>query len=151
MPLISVIIPIYKGEKYILQALESVKRQTYPEWEIVVVEDGYRDRAEEIVGEFAQTVPLGRVKFIHLDKNKGPSVARNIAIRHALGEYLAFLDCDDIWNEKHLQETVKIVEEQNADLVYSPLILFDEERKASGTHRPQPEELKDFPGSLFYR
>ena len=150
--LVSVIIPAYKAEKYILQALESVRKQSYSNWEIVIVEDGSKDRTEEIVSKFANAVPGHKITFIHHKTNLGTSAAKNTAIQKARGEYLAFLDYDDILKETHLSESVKALEEHNADLVYSSVTVFDSGKNTENrTYGATSEELKTFPKSLYYR
>lgn len=114
MPLISVIIPVYGVEKYIAQCLESVINQTYDNLEIIVVNDGTKDRSAEIAKEYA--AKDNRIKVYDFD-NGGASAARNRGIKLAKGEYIAFLDSDD-WIEGQMYE--KLVNEaikSNADIV----------------------------------
>lgn len=90
LPLVTVIIPVYNGGKFLEEALQSVFDQTYQNIEIVVVDDGSTDNTAEIAQSFSQ------VHYIY-QENQGVSVARNTAISRAGGEYIAFLDADDIW------------------------------------------------------
>lgn len=94
-PFISVIIPVYKVEKYLKKCVESVLQQKYKDFEIVLVDDGSPDRCPEICDEFA--FQDDRVKVIHKE-NGGSSDARNIGIQVASGEYIMFLDSDDYWD-----------------------------------------------------
>lgn len=89
IPLISVIIPVYNRDRYLAEAIESVLAQTYPAIELIVVDDGSSDRSAEI----AQSYPL----TYHFQPNGGIGSARNAGIALATGEFLAFLDSDDIW------------------------------------------------------
>ena len=150
--LVSVIIPAYKAEKYINEALNSVKIQTYNKWEIIVVEDAWHDDTEKIVRQFSQTAPEHKIEFIRHEKNRGLGATRNTAIRHANGKYLAFLDHDDIWKPKHLEESVKVLEGKQADFVYSTTLMFDNETNEQlGFMGPTTEEIKNFPASLSGR
>ncbi len=152
VPLVSVIIPAYKAEKLILETLMSVKAQTYPEWEVVVVEDASQDRTEEIVRDFVNIAGNKRVQYIRHQENQGPSGARNTGIQQAKGEYLAFLDCDDIWKETHLEAAVNKLEESQADFAYSTVQVFEHEtNKLLNLWGPTSEELEEFPASLFPR
>lgn len=114
MPLISVIIPVYGVEKYIAQCLESVINQTYNNLEIIIINDGTKDRSAEIAKEYAKKDSRVRVYDF---ENSGASAARNRGIKLAKGEYIAFLDSDD-WIEGQMYE--KLVNEaikSNADIV----------------------------------
>lgn len=97
MELITIIIPVYNVEKYLRECLDSVVDQTFPNKEVLLVDDGSTDSSGVICDEYAKRYPYIRV--IH-KKNGGPSLARNIGINEANGEWLIFLDADDIWNDK---------------------------------------------------
>ena len=101
MTKISVILPVYNVERYIAEAIQSVLNQTYTNFELLVIDDESPDRSIEICRTFQDP----RIKIIH-QKNRGLAGARNTGIRHATGDYLAFLDSDDAWLpeklEKHL-------------------------------------------------
>jgi len=95
-PLISVIIPVYNGERYLAEAIESVLAQTYRPIELIVVDDGSTDGSAEIVQQFGPPVRY------HYQPNAGVSSARNSGVELARGELLAFLDADDLWVENKL-------------------------------------------------
>ena len=101
-PLVSVIIPVYNVEQYITQAVQSVLNQTYPHLELLIIDDGSPDQSVNICQQFTDS----RIKIIS-QANRGLAGARNTGIREAQGEYLAFLDGDDLWKvnklEKHLE------------------------------------------------
>lgn len=98
--LVSVMMPAYNAEQYIGQAIESVLDQSYPHWELIIVNDGSTDRTVDIALLFADP----RIKIIHQD-NSGESAARNTALKHMQGEFVAFLDADDIFLPHHLEVT----------------------------------------------
>ncbi len=95
---ISVILPVYNGERFLIQAIENIQGQKYQPLEIIVVDDGSTDRTAEIAAEFQDTI-----HYIY-QTNQGPSAARNLGIENARGEAIAFLDVDDLWEEGILTE-----------------------------------------------
>lgn len=114
--LISVILPCYNAAPYVHEAISSVLRQTYTHNEIVVVDDGSIDDSTRIIKRLVDQNP-DRIKLMHQEK-LGPYPARNMGLRYAKGEYIAFLDADDWWREDCLEKLVKTLEDQQADLVY---------------------------------
>jgi glycosyltransferase involved in cell wall biosynthesis len=99
--LISVMMPAFNAERFIGQAIESVRAQTYPHWELVVVNDGSSDRTADIVTGHTDA----RIQLVH-QPNGGEAAARNTALKHVRGEFLAFLDADDLYLPQHLMSTV---------------------------------------------
>ena len=112
--LVSVIVPAYNSERYLVEALESALRQDYEPKEIVVVDDGSTDATPEILARYA-----GRIVAVR-QKNQGSAVARNTAIAHAKGEYLAFLDADDLWLPGKLSAQAGYLDRhENVGMVYA--------------------------------
>ncbi len=109
--LVSVIMPVYNSEKYISEAVESVLSQTYQNWEILVIDDGSTDNTKSIVESYIAKDT--RIKYISLGHNSGgPARPRNIGITNASGEYIAFLDSDDLWLPDKLEKQVMQMETQ---------------------------------------
>lgn len=104
-PLVSVVIPVYKVERYINETLQSVFAQTYQNFEIIIVDDESPDRSIEICESYEDP----RIRIIH-QKNRGLAGARNTGIRHSKGKYIAFLDSDDLWLPEKLESHVKHLE-----------------------------------------
>jgi cellulose synthase/poly-beta-1,6-N-acetylglucosamine synthase-like glycosyltransferase len=102
---VSVITPVYKVEQYIAETVRSVLAQTYPEFELLIVDDGSPDRSVEICQQFQDP----RIKIIR-QENRGANAARNEGIRQAKGDYLAFLDGDDLWLPEKLEKHVEHLE-----------------------------------------
>src|SRR5262245_38190413 len=100
-PLISVVIPVYNRARIIARALKSVQEQTHQNWEAIVVDDGSTDDTVEIVTDLAQLD--NRIRVIRQDKNRGAQAARNVGIRAARGEWVAFLDSDDLYLPNSLE------------------------------------------------
>lgn len=121
---VSIIIPVFNLEKYIDATIQSCLNQTYKDIEVVIVNDGSKDKSVNIINRY-----LGdsRVKFIQ-QENAGVSAARNNGIVHATGEYITFLDGDDLLNTNTIEKNVEIIERQQVvvDWVAFPVIRADE-------------------------
>lgn len=122
--LVSIITPMYKGAEFIGATINSVIKQTYKNWEMIIVDDHSPDNGAGIkeVKKFFDP----RIRLIESPINKGSSGARNIAINLAQGRYLAFLDADDIWHEIFLEEQLKFLKQKNATIVFSSYKRIDE-------------------------
>ena len=102
---ISIIVPLYNSEKYIHETVMSVINQTYTNWELIIVDDCSSDNSVNIVKELMKND--NRIKLIdNINRNSGPAKARNIGIEHASGEYISFLDADDVWLKDKLQKQI---------------------------------------------
>lgn len=111
---VSIIIPVYNVEKYLAECIESVLQQTYTNWEMLLIDDGSTDHSSEICEEYAKKDV--RIKVIH-QENGGQSKARNTGLDAATGEYIMFLDSDDIYDEKAVEVLQKEISEKNADYI----------------------------------
>lgn len=107
-PLVSAIIIFLNGEKYIGEAIESIIAQTYTNWELLLVDDGSTDGSTEIAKSYAGT--NSKIKYLEHEghQNKGMSATRNLGIKNASGEYVGFLDADDVWLPNKLTEQVSV-------------------------------------------
>ncbi len=122
--LVSIIIPSFKAERFISKALESVRAQTYSNWEMIVVNDG-PGSTPQIVSDFARTVPQN-LSLIERADSHGLSAARNTGMELAKGDIVAFLDADDFWHPDHLETVCAIFDKGLADLVYSGCYVFQD-------------------------
>lgn len=114
-PLISIIIPVYKVEKYLQQCVESIISQTFKNYEVLLIDDGSPDSSPVLCDRFAKKYPF--ISVIH-KKNGGLSDARNVGIKNAKGEYLIFVDSDDYWEgEDSLQKLAETINSDKADVV----------------------------------
>lgn len=121
-PTVSVIIPVYNVEQYITQAVQSVLNQTYPHWELLIIDDGSPDQSVNICQQFEDS----RIKIIS-QANRGLAGARNTGIREAQGEYLAFLDGDDLWTVNKLEKHLEHLESSpQVGVSFSPSALIDQ-------------------------
>jgi len=98
-PRVSVVIPCYNGKRFISDAIESVLRQTWEDFELVIVDDGSVDTSVDIIKRYLRD---DRVRLIQHDSNRGIAAARNTGIQNATGDYIGFLDQDDLWREDKL-------------------------------------------------
>ena len=121
-PIVSVILPVYNAERYLVQALDSLVNQTLLEIEIVCVDDGSSDFSVNILDFYAMLD--GRVKVLH-QSNRGGGAARNLGMKHASGRYLAFMDADDFCSADMLCKMVKQMEYDQADLLVSRKCNYD--------------------------
>lgn len=148
-PLISICIPAYNAERYLPAALESVRAQRFKEWELIVTEDGSRDSTEDIVREFARTVPQP-VRYDRHAQNLGLPATRNTGIAAARGEWIALLDADDVWTTGHLEAAAEMMPRTNAELIHSGSVLFDSDTgREIEVRAPNARNIAEFPRSLF--
>jgi len=114
--LVSIITPMYNGERFIAQTMDSVLAQSYKDWEMIVVDDGSKDAGSVIVETYAAKDP--RIRLVK-QINMGCGAARNNGIRLAAGQYIALLDADDTWNDNFLEKQLWLMKDKNTELVYS--------------------------------
>ena len=122
--LISIITPVFNGEKFINDSIRSVLSQSYENWELLIVDDKSTDSTESIISNYL--VKDKRVRYFKNEINLGPAGARNVAISNARGSYIAFLDVDDMWVKDKLQLTLDQLDQSKAPLVYTSYQRIDE-------------------------
>ncbi|MBW4608850.1 MAG: glycosyltransferase [Hassallia sp. WJT32-NPBG1] len=128
MPKVSVIIPAYNALAYLAETVDSVFKQTFSDWELLIVDDGSSDGT----AAWARQITDSRVRLI-CQKNQGSSVARNTGITAAKGEYIALLDADDLWEPTKLEKQVRFLEENpSIGLVDTWTILINQKGKSTG-------------------
>lgn len=115
-PLVSIIVPVYKVEKFLPTCIDSILTQTYKNFELILVDDGSPDNCGQICDNYAQKD--NRIKVIH-QKNQGVVIARNNALKIAIGEYLTFVDSDDFLEKTFLAETIQKAQETDADIIWT--------------------------------
>ena len=110
-PRVSVIMPFFDLERFIAESIDSVLAQTYPHWELLLIDDGSTDGSSAIARRYAVTHPE-RIRYLSHEGggNRGASASRNLGIRQARGEYIALLDADDTWEPRKLEEQVAILD-----------------------------------------
>jgi len=132
MPTISVIVPAYNAARTILKTIESVQQQSFPDFELIVIDDGSTDQTLELL----TTVKDPRIKLFSYE-NGGVSVARNRGISHATGEFIAFLDTDDLWTQDKLElQLAALRQHVIAGVAYSWTYSMDEQGKFCYADKP---------------
>ncbi|WP_354668745.1 glycosyltransferase family 2 protein [uncultured Bacteroides sp.] len=114
--LVSIVTPMYNGEKYVEETINSVLQQTYSNWEMIIVDDGSKDNSSFIVEEYSKKDR--RIKLLR-QNNAGSSAARNNGLRHVQGRYVCFLDSDDFWEPNFLETQLKFIKEKKSAIVFS--------------------------------
>ena len=136
LPLISVVVPVYKVEKYVNTCVESLLQQSYPNLEIFLVDDGSPDRCPALCDGYAARDP--RVRVIHKE-NGGLSDARNVGIRQARGAYISFIDSDDFVGQHHIAMLYDALEHQGADVSICDYAYVNEDAVEATEKLPQDE------------
>ena len=115
--LVSIITPSYNSAKFIAETIQSVQNQTYSNWEMIIVDDGSSDETENVVLSIIQND--NRIQFHKLSQNSGPAVARNTGIEKASGDYMTFIDADDIWFPTFIENNIKTIQKTGISFVFS--------------------------------
>lgn len=139
--LVSIIMPSYNAARFIGESINSVLLQTYSNWELLIVDDCSKDNSVEVVRKFANIDK--RVVLFSLEKNVGAAVARNVAIEHAQGQYIAFLDSDDVWDEYKLEKQLAFMKQYSYVFTFSNYYVMEENGKKT-------ENIVKVPSSLSY-
>ncbi|MFD0863112.1 glycosyltransferase family 2 protein [Sungkyunkwania multivorans] len=127
MPLVSVITPSYNSADFIAKTIDSVREQTHEHWEMIIVDDCSSDETVTIIKHYKNEDD--RIKLIQLTKNSGAAVARNKGIEMAKGDYIAFLDADDLWKPHKLSKQVQFMQQNDIAVAYSAYEQIDEAGK----------------------
>lgn len=139
--LVSIVMPAYKAEKTVAEAIRSVQAQSYPHWQLLVVDDGSPDGTADVVAELAKSDP--RIELVR-QANAGPAMARQKALDHARGRYIAFLDSDDLWLPGKLERQLAFMAEHRAALSYTAFRRIQADGSGLG-------QLISIPSRLTYR
>ena len=137
--LVSVIIPVYNGGKYLERTLNSVLNQNFKDYEVICINDVSKDNSLEILEDFAKKD--SRIKVIDNEKNMGAALARNVGIDIADGEYIYFLDADDYIDEKYLECMVEKIEQENCEIVLNMSIQSESNGTISQFHHPSMPKI----------
>ena len=138
--MVSIIVPVYNAARYIEKTIEMVNAQTYKDWELILVDDASRDGSAEVIEEVIKAQGK-RIRLIKKSRNEGAAAARNTGIDAAAGQYIAFLDADDIWKEDKLEKQVRFMEEKEAAFSFHSYEFGDEDARPTGRIVKAPAEL----------
>ena len=140
--LVSIIVPVYNAEKFIRETMDSVLSQTYPHWELLLVEDGSGDGSVDVITDYMEEKRESRIRLIRQSVNQGAAKARNRGLREALGRYIAYLDSDDLWVPEKLERELAFMREKNAAFAFTGYEFADENGAGTGKVVRVPETLK---------
>lgn len=128
-PLVSIIMPAFNAERFVSCSIESVAQQTYVRWELLVTDDASTDGTHAALERWAAQDP--RIKPVSLRRNAGAAHARNASIERASGDFLAFLDSDDLWSPNKLEAQVTFMQTRGIDFSFTPYVIISEDGVAS--------------------
>ncbi len=124
-PIVSVIMPAYNSAAFISEAIGSVTQQTYPHWELIVIDDASTDTTGRIIQDVSEKD--SRINLISNINNQGPGSSRNAGIKAAKGDFIAFLDSDDVWLPDKLAFQLNFMEQHDLHMCFSSYLLMNEE------------------------
>lgn len=123
--LVSIVTPTYNSANFIFETVSSIKKQTYPNWELIMVDDGSSDDTVSLLKKFASEDK--RITWERLSQNSGPAIARNTGIEKAKGHYLTFIDADDIWFPEFIETSIKAINTSGCPFVFASYKRLDED------------------------
>ncbi len=139
--LVSIIVPVYNVEGFISETMESVVKQTYPCWELLLVEDGSSDGTAAVIEEYVSQRKEERIRLIRQPSNMGAARARNRGLQEARGRYIAYLDADDLWMPRKLELQLAFMESRGAAFAFTGYEFADENARGTGKVVRVPQTL----------
>lgn len=134
--LVSIIMPSWNTARFIGESIQCVINQTYPNWELLIVDDCSTDNSDELVKPYLHDK---RIRYFKNEKNSGAALARNKAMREAQGEWIAFLDSDDLWMSQKLEKQITFMTENGYVFSYHEYEKIDEEGKPMNIYVSGPD------------
>ncbi len=117
---VDIVLPVYNAENFILDTLQSIIKQTYKDWRIIIIDDHSNDSSVELINKFIKkNLNKKKIIFIKNKKNKGQALSRNLALKYCNSEFVAFIDSDDIWQKNKLKKQVNFMLKYNYVFTYS--------------------------------
>ena len=136
--LVSIIMPSYNTASYIAESIKSVQSQSYPDWELLIVDDCSTDTTDKVVERFLSD---NRIRYLKNEKNSGSAYSRNYALRNARGKWIAFLDSDDLWMPNKLKEQIEFMEKNDYHFSYTRYAEIDINGKRNGIKVTGPKRI----------
>lgn len=127
---VSIVVPVYNAGRFLAETIERVQKQTYGDWELILVDDCSTDNSMSIAGEYAEHD--GRIRLVTQEHNSGAAKSRNLGIRSVKGRFLCFLDADDIWLENKLEQELDFMRKQQACFVFTGYEFADADGRGLG-------------------
>lgn len=149
--LVSVIMPSYNTGRFIAESIESVLAQTYTNWELIIVDDASTDNTDEVVQEIKQRhcARCESIRYFKNDRNRGAAYSRNLALREVKGEWIAFLDSDDLWFPEKLEKQLKFMNDNGYKFSGTGRVYIDEEGLNLNKYVRSPHHVTKL-GMLLY-
>lgn len=138
---VSIIVPVYNAEEYIVETIRHVVAQTYTDWELLLVVDGCGDRSAQVIGEYKEAEGESRLRLLVQEENQGAAKARNRGLQEARGRYIAYVDADDLWMPEKLELELQFMKEKQAAFVFSGYEFADQDGTGTGKVVHVPEQL----------
>lgn len=135
--LVSIIMPSWNTADFIRESIDSILAQTYTNWELLIVDDCSTDNTDEVVASYKDE----RIKYFKNEKNSGAALTRNKALREAQGEWIAFLDSDDLWTVDKLEKQIKFMNDRGYKLSFTEYEKIDEASNKLGIYVSGPEKV----------
>jgi teichuronic acid biosynthesis glycosyltransferase TuaG len=138
-PLVSIVVPVYNAEIFLTDTVETVRSQSYSNWELIFIDDCSTDRSVELIKQVQRMDD--RIKLIQLVQNSGAAIARNAGTKKAKGKYIAFLDADDLWDMDKLNKQVKFMSSNNYSFSFTGYFFADSKGKPIGRKVNMPAKV----------
>lgn len=135
--LVSVVIPVYNAERYVIEAVNCILNQTYEDIEVLVIDDNSSDKSIELIKQLSDS----RIRCFCLTENHGPAYARNVGIKHAKGRYLAYMDADDLCEEYKIEKQIRYMQENDYAFCFTGYEFADEAGVRTGKIVSVPKEV----------
>lgn len=129
-PLVSIITPVYNAEEFIKETIDSVLNQTYSNWEMILINDQSPDNSKDIISSMAKKD--SRIRLIDLDENSGAAIARNKGIDFSNGQFIAFLDSDDVWHSQKLEKQIEFMLQNDYAFSFTSYEIMEENGTKTG-------------------
>ncbi|MCR4599432.1 MAG: glycosyltransferase [Acetatifactor sp.] len=140
-PVVSIVTPVYNVEKFITWTMDSVRAQSFPDWELLLVEDGSKDGTVSVIEDYLEKTREDRIRLIRQPQNMGAAKARNRGVAEARGRYVAYVDADDLWEPLKLEHQLRFMEEKDAAFSFTGYEFADENGKGLGKIVRVPEVI----------
>lgn len=136
--LVSIVVPVYNAERFLDETINSVLNQTYSNWELLLINDCSKDNSKEIYNKYKKDK---RIIWFDQEKNGGAALARNKGIELSQGQFLCFLDADDLWENEKLEKQISFMKEKDCAFSFTGYEFADENGKPNGTKVFIPEKI----------
>lgn len=135
--LVSIVVPVYNAEKYLQATIENILKQSYQNWELILVNDCSSDESKKVARPYLSK----KIKWVDLKKNSGPAIARNKGVEKASGRFICFQDADDLWDKEKLKKQVSFMQKNNCAFSFTGYEFANENGKPNGKKVFVPEKM----------